>query len=226
MKTYNDSYSFKSLATLHIETNVSLKKDSEYLFNVDVEIFDHCVPTTRETIRVFHSSFTETVNKKKLLSGSAQCGIQQRVIAHVAEFAAIAILEDFVTFDSQSFCDFINDTIYFFRFDAQGDSLSCFNMIDIETYCFEKELEQQDYLCSTVKEFAIKYDLVYPYKGRLTCESSKIASIFNLKADTIRKYFSGTIQESQHIRKLVSMTDALLSNSRDEANKINAIIHQ
>ena len=226
MKTYIDSYDFKSQANLNITTHISLIKDNEYLFNIDVEIFDHCVPTTKEIVRIFYSSFTETVDKKKLLSGSAQCSIQQRVIARVAEFAAVAALEDVVTFDSQSFFDFVNNTIFFYRFDAQGDSLSCFAMIDIETYCFEQELEQQDELCSTVKEFAIKYDLVRSHNGGLTCESSKLASIFNLKADTVRKYFSGTTQESQHIRKLVSMTDALLSNNQDETNKINSIIHQ
>jgi len=65
MKTYFNTFQFKNEATLNVTTTATLKEDT-YIFNFDIEVFDHNSLSSSELERVFYSTFSQEFKEDKV----------------------------------------------------------------------------------------------------------------------------------------------------------------
>ncbi|MEZ9733936.1 hypothetical protein AB4291_22345 [Vibrio cyclitrophicus] len=221
MITYYDTHNFEDEANLNITTVTSLK-NNEYLFNVKMDIHDIYNNSPQ---KIFESSFSYKLTEKIIFNGSAELAIYQRLISEIARFASDAVFHDKVAFNTQRFFDHFSSGI--FNIDSIGrEALTAFKLVSTEQYLFERDLEEPPPLCSSVREFAIKYNLVSESHGNLLSDVEKLSQVLGLNKSTVYKNYTETIPTSNSTRRIVTLTDALLSENKfDEVNRITTILN-
>ncbi|ENJ1724348.1 hypothetical protein AB0537_001266 [Vibrio parahaemolyticus] len=223
MKTYFNTFQFKNEATLNVTTTATLKEDT-YIFNFDIEVFDHNSLSNSELERVFYSTFSQEFKEDKVFDGSAHMSIHQRIIAEIASFTSEVAMSNNVSFNFFEFYDFAYGIFYFYRED-QSAALDCFHLESPEFYQFELDLEELGF-CTTMKEFAIKYDCTYKRRDKLLCDHKKLSKIFGLNENTVYKYCNKILSESYTVSKMIRSADEVLSHStQQEELRIKSILN-
>ncbi|MDG2652034.1 hypothetical protein P7M03_16685 [Vibrio parahaemolyticus] len=226
MRTYNNSYVYNNEATLDITISTSMDK-STYIFNVNVDIYDHNILTSNELIKVYSSSFARVMAEENIANGSGQHSIHQRIISEVAIFSSEAAFDNNVSFDFDEFYSFATNLLNFYRSD-DFVALDCFDVVSTSQntfeYLFERDLRHPTPVASSVKQFAIKHGFTYTKSEKVMCDIVKVSELLHLNRNTAYKYWTSERVESAVLVRLIQLTDALLSNeAENETNKIKAV---
>ncbi|EJG0731641.1 hypothetical protein C4G28_RS02130 [Vibrio parahaemolyticus] len=223
MKSYNDTFTFNN-ATINISIIASLKYGT-YSFNIILDIFENGIHYSQEGIKAYNSSISITLNEKQVANGSGEHSIYQQIISKLSEFTSKAILNDDMSFDAHKIFEHFSTKILNVN-SKECISLAAFKLID-GLYLFEHDLQEEVAICSSMLEFAMKYDLMYEKSGKQFADKIKLSEIFEISENAAYKATINTTSTSNLLSRLVILTDTIISNSvSDEANRIMAIINR
>ncbi|MFA0172121.1 hypothetical protein [Vibrio crassostreae] len=223
MKTYNDTFTCNN-ATINISIIASLKHGI-YSLNIILDIFDNGVNYSQEAIKAYNDSISITLNEKQVANGSGEHAIYQHIISKLSEFTSKAILNDDMSFDAPQIYEYFSTKILNVK-SKECISLAAFKLID-GLYLFEHDLQEEDAICSTMLEFAMKHGLIYEKAGKLLADKVKLSEIFKISENAAYKATINTTSTSNLLSRLVILTDTIIYNPvSDEANRIMAIINR
>ncbi|MEZ8844479.1 hypothetical protein AB6E06_22810 [Vibrio splendidus] len=225
MKTYNDIFNFNGEAILDVTTITSIS-NNRFLFNIHIQVFDTNLHTDQNLESLYSSSFSVESTETQAFNSCLEHSIYHRIIAEVATFAADSAFNNTASFNVQEFQDYFSGEI--FNMDSvECSSLEPFKLVSYEEYVFERDLEQSDDFCCSVREFAIKYELTYKKRSNILLDVDRASRVLGLDKQVLYKAYSKTTTESIATSRIVKLTDILLtSNNTDEANKLMVIINE
>ncbi|MCC4787701.1 hypothetical protein AB6E39_06890 [Vibrio splendidus] len=221
MKTYNDIFNFNGKAILEITIITSISNNS-YLFNIHIQVFDTNLHTDQKLESLYSSSFSIESTEKQAYNSCLEHSIYHRVIAADAD----AAFNNTTSFNVQEFQDYFASEI--FNMDSvECSSLEPFKLVSYEQYVFERDLDEPEDFCCSVREVAIKYELTYKKRSNILLDFDRASRVLGLDKQVLYKAYSKTTNESIATSRIVKLTDILLaSNNTDEANKLMAIINE